>query len=728
VCKFIPPGKGSWAEIRAFLRRDTRPGDSRPGSKARTLVTLAGTDGTVYQRVYNVNQVQTSRFIDQWPAFDDSNIYGLDPAIQYWLDSIPRPTNVAHLTSIPAGVKLGSDTTISPAAANVSLEPGAGPAFDFFNQLLEATVGFTQNGQDQPIGDGTPIQISQPIVGGVQREGIFENPPGPGAQTFIDYAVPVPNAPSVVFSFSVGIVDNSPRTAPVIFSVAIDGNVAWTLSANKGSWQDGSVNLTQWAGQTIHLRLLTDGGPTGGDYGWAFWSDLELDSLTPLSTSVAMEVPSGITVTGLSRSGTLQTSGTSVSIADVAVPGAFIAFLQPAAILTDGQSQIGLSYTQYTAEVGQIPLAAEWGTSVGTASSAGVSEAGVLITNPANDGRSILAWTVQLPSDNPTQLSFSVGLEDGQPANSTGPGVIFSVLVNGTPIWSQATVNFGWIAGTINLSAFRGQSVLIELVSDCGTTGWYVTALWAGLTFTTIPNSASNGPPQLDAVVDAASYQSGTVSPGEIVALFGTGMGPAQLAGGMLTSENQFSAAVAGVTVLFDGIPAPLIYVSAGQIAAVVPYEMGGAATQVEVEYQGNTSVALAVPVAASTPGIFSADASGAGQAAALNQDYSLNSQSKPAAAGSTIVLFATGAGFSNPSEIDGSLAASPFPTPLLPVSLTIGGVAAEVEYAGAAPGEIAGLLQINAKIPAALSVGPQPVVLTVGAISSQSNLTISVQ
>jgi uncharacterized protein (TIGR03437 family) len=205
-------------------------------------------------------------------------------------------------------------------------------------------------------------------------------------------------------------------------------------------------------------------------------------------------------------------------------------------------------------------------------------------------------------------------------------------------------------------------------------------------------------------------------------------MGPAELAGATLTANNQFSTSIAGTTVLFDGVPASLLYVRSDTIAAVVPYEVAGAVTQAEVNYQGAASVPLAVPVTTSTPAFFSADSSGNGQAAALNGDLSANSPSNPAAAGSTIVFYATGAGFTNPGSLDGSLAGMPLPKPLLPVTLKIGGVVADLQYEGAAPGLIAGLLQINATIPASLASGPQSAVLAIGSTSTQQHITISVR
>ncbi len=104
--------------------------------------------------------------------------------------------------------------------------------------------------------------------------------------------------------------------------------------------------------------------------------------------------------------------------------------------------------------------------------------------------------------------------------------------------------------------------------------------------------------------------------------------------------------------VLFDGNPAPLTYVSAIQINAIAPVGLTGkSSTQVQVTYQGLTSNAMAVPVQATAPGIFAADGSGTGGGAILNQDYSLNVRLNPAARGSVVAIYLTGAGRDQPRQ-----------------------------------------------------------------------------
>ena len=234
--------------------------------------------------------------------------------------------------------------------------------------------------------------------------------------------------------------------------------------------------------------------------------------------------------------------------------------------------------------------------------------------------------------------------------------------------------------------------------------------------------------PVVQAVTNAASYGS-AISPGQIVDVWGTGLGPAALAGLTLDSNGMVSTSVANVRILFDGVPAPLVYVSATQCSAVVPYFGAiNSTTHVQVEYQGALSDPLAVPITVTAPGLFTANASGKGQGSILNQDQSINSASNPAASGSIVVLYATGEGLTDPPGVDGRPAVGVYPKPLAAVSVDIGGLPATVQYAGAAPGYVSGVLQINAQMAPNVQAGNSvPVHVTIGGTTSQDGVTLAV-
>ena len=232
-------------------------------------------------------------------------------------------------------------------------------------------------------------------------------------------------------------------------------------------------------------------------------------------------------------------------------------------------------------------------------------------------------------------------------------------------------------------------------------------------------------------VANAASFSGGAVAPGEIVSLFGTALGPEAGAGLTFTNPWLVANALEGVHVLFDGVPAPITYASAGQVNAVVPYAVAGkSSTELQVEYLGALSPAVTMPVAAAVPGIFTVSATGSGPGAILNNsDYSLNSAANPVARGDWVQIFLTGAGATSPAGVDGLLAGPPYPTVKGNVTVTMDNIQCTTNYAGAAPYLIAGLTQINAQVPAGVTPGANvPVVVTIGGVSSQANVTLAVK
>jgi uncharacterized protein (TIGR03437 family) len=214
-------------------------------------------------------------------------------------------------------------------------------------------------------------------------------------------------------------------------------------------------------------------------------------------------------------------------------------------------------------------------------------------------------------------------------------------------------------------------------------------------------------PPTLTAV-NALSLQPGPVAPGEVVSIFGAGLGPEAGVPGALDASGLLANLVAGVEARFDGVAAPLFYVQAGQVNAQVPYTVAEAAsTHLEMRYLGQTKAAVDLPVAAASPALLPL---------VTNQDGTLNSEASPAPPSTLLTLFATGEGLTDGSNVTGKPAGVPLAAPLLPVTLTIAGVPAEILFAGSAPGMI-GVMQLNVRTPGGgfLAPGKTDLSLTVG-------------
>jgi len=211
---------------------------------------------------------------------------------------------------------------------------------------------------------------------------------------------------------------------------------------------------------------------------------------------------------------------------------------------------------------------------------------------------------------------------------------------------------------------------------------------------TPITGTSGTGTTGSLSVVNAASLGAGSIAPGEIVTVFGSGFG------------------ATGTKLLFGSTAAMLFYTSATQINALAPASLAAnSSSMLSVVVNGTTVAESSTPVASAAPGIFTT-ASGTGQAAAVNYPGgTLNSESNPATCGSIVSLYATGQGTSTGA-----------------VNITIGGYTAQLLYAGPAPG-FPGLMQINAQIPGGfLAPGIQPVVLSIGGAASQAGVTIATQ
>lgn len=229
-------------------------------------------------------------------------------------------------------------------------------------------------------------------------------------------------------------------------------------------------------------------------------------------------------------------------------------------------------------------------------------------------------------------------------------------------------------------------------------------------------------------IVNAASFQT-ALAPGSLFTVFGRGLGPAEGVGARI-ENGRLTTELGGVRVLVNGIPAPIVFASEGQVNAILPWATpADTGATVIVEHQGLASELRAamngIYVRQASPAFFSI---GDGLAAAINQDGSINGPDNPAAPGTVVALYGTGGGATEPLGVDGQVTGAALASPVAPVSLTIGGRATQALYAGTAPGLVAGVLQVNAKIAEDAEQGLQPVVLTVGDAQSPDSMGVYVR
>jgi uncharacterized protein (TIGR03437 family) len=235
--------------------------------------------------------------------------------------------------------------------------------------------------------------------------------------------------------------------------------------------------------------------------------------------------------------------------------------------------------------------------------------------------------------------------------------------------------------------------------------------------------STAPGQPQIakGGIGDVFSGGSGPFAPGEIVTIYGASLGPAAGAVAAFDSSTAtLPSVLAGVSVAVNGIPAPIYYARANQVNVQIPYEVDGQQqANVTVGYNGAVSAAEPIQIAAAAPRLLTG---------IVNQDGSLNSPDDPAAAGSIVVLFATGQGVTNPPAGTGRAAAAPYPSPVAPVRATVGGLNADILFVGLAPAT-AGVMQVNLRLPAAIGANAALAVsLSLGGATSQPGVTVAVR
>lgn len=337
-----------------------------------------------------------------------------------------------------------------------------------------------------------------------------------------------------------------------------------------------------------------------------------------------------------------------------------------------------------------------------------------------------------------TSLTFSYAAGTAAPSAQTfmvnGAGsaaATFAVAATSTPAgWLSATPTSGTASAgspatvTVNVNA-SGLSAgtytgTVAVTAGSGSTG-------SGTVTVTLTVTAPT--PSITTMVNGASFLGGPVSPGEFVSIFGTSLGPVTPLLAALDNTGKISTSVGNVQVFFDSTPSPLVYVSSGQINCIIPYEVSGLTTvAVKVLYLGVSSNTLTLNVANSAPGVFSSTGTGTGQGAFINSQNLLpNTASTPATRGQSIEVFVTGEGITNPAGVTGAITGNATTFPALKVAVTIGGQPATILFAGELPGNVAGVMQVNVVIPSNIGTGNQPLVVTVGSVSSQTNLNVAV-
>jgi uncharacterized protein (TIGR03437 family) len=320
-------------------------------------------------------------------------------------------------------------------------------------------------------------------------------------------------------------------------------------------------------------------------------------------------------------------------------------------------------------------------------------------TLPNGTAGAVYGASIAVVGGNPATLSWSVSSGSLPPGLSLDSGL-------------------GTISGTMSSAAGSSYSFGITVTDSASGYASQPAAFSIGV-------NAGRPPIVMVSLTNSASGAGGAIAPGELVTITGGMLGPAAA---MAFSSVPVPEVLGGTEVWFGAWAAPILYASATQINAIVPWEVAGQAqVTVTVQYPAAGAASMNVPVTSAAPGIFTFDATGGGQALALNQDGTPNGPTNPAVAGSYLSVYFTGGGAANQPAIDGSV---PNAAQYLNQNVTamLGNVPVAVTYAGVAPGLVNGVDQLNIQLPAGTPSGALPLVITVGTQVSAATATLNVQ
>jgi uncharacterized protein (TIGR03437 family) len=359
----------------------------------------------------------------------------------------------------------------------------------------------------------------------------------------------------------------------------------------------------------------------------------------------------------------------------------------------------GVGYDQATGlgSVDVYNLVTSWHSSV-------VGKVAPSMTLSASAGSLTFTGTTLLTAN----LAASGSTPTGSVTFSVGSVSLGSATLSGTAVATLTVTGLQLAVGPNSITAQYD-----------GDTAYYSATATASVTVT----SPATGPPTIKSMLNAASFTQ-SLAPGGVLSIFGAQL--ASASGG--APSAPLPTMLAGTTVIINGIPAPLFYVSSGQLNVQIPPTVPANSTATIQVNNNGKSVFANFTVSAAAPAVFTSNSQGTGQGAILNTSYQLVDSLNPAKRGSTYIqIYCMGLGAVSNQPASG--AASPY-LPLAETStkaqVTMGGIPATVTFSGLAPGFV-GEYQVNALVPAAVTPGSAvPVVVSMGSAASNT-VTIAV-
>jgi uncharacterized protein (TIGR03437 family) len=528
---------------------------------------------------------------------------------------------------------------------------------------------------------------------------------------------------SLDFFGSVG----GPPIATQLLTVSSSNPASFTISAS--SWLHISFSGDQITNKTLTIAADPTAVGVGTTYG----------QITLVANGVTQTVPVSITLTG--TGGEIQVDpaslGFTARVAGAAPPAQTVTVSNKNA----GSAAIHYSITSFAPwlKTDASTKATKSDVSISVDPSGmlpGVYQGQVTMTPEANGSpvKVDVTFTIELgpvisASSGTLAFVYRSGGDSPGPQSVTVSGGDFDVAASSDGGWLKVSPASGTAGGNITVSILNASSLSVG--SHTGTIVVQGANGAAGVSNITVTLSVIGHLPTVSAVANAASGLAGAIAPGEVISLVGTDFGPEMPVAAQPDESGKVATKLGEVQVLVNGFPAPILSVQANKVTAVVPFEISRFTSAfVSLQYLGQSSNGLTVPVALAAPAIYTQDGSGFG-AAGYNADFTPNGPSNPIAKGGVIILFMTGAGQTAPAGTTGHInpvGTTDLPVPEQPVTVLVDGLPAAHQFLGGAPGSVEGIVQINVTVPSGARSGPVPVAVKVGGEISPAGVTISVK
>ena len=565
------------------------------------------------------------------------------------------PEEFTFASGLPSWLQVTTKSTTTPAALTVNLLPQGLP-----NGTYLASILITPTAQG-----GLPVTIPVllTVAGAIP---IVANP------TSLSFTAPAGGSPR---SLTVGVTASAPTNFTA--SVSTTTGAGW-LSVSPLSGTAGVARTTLTV--TADATALSAGTYLGT---LTLTSAIGVITQAPVTFTVgSSSVPFTISPTSLTF--TYAQNGSIPAAQTLTITGSqdFTA----SASVTSGGNWLSVAPISGTGNATLSVSVNPAGMAIGTYT-------GTITVTPSGGTAQIVPVTLTVSSATivatPNTLTFAYTINGTVPAAQS-----VSLTTTSGAITYTATSSATWL--TVTPASGTAPTTLTVAVdpTGLGPNTYNGSIMVSGVSETPISIAVTltvsrQPPPQIDRVVNSASYVGGGISPGEIIVIFGSGLGPAAGVLAAVDSRGFIEPNLAGIQVTFNGYGAPILFANATQINAIVPYELAGlSSASVMVTVGDARSNSLTLPLISSAPGIYAVDQSGTGPGAILDLSYSLVSTTNPVAPGDIIQIFATGQGQTSPGGVDGLIEPLSLPLPALTLApaMLIGNLPATIQYIGRRP------------------------------------------